>query len=169
MDHSPDEAKSGHNLPESVGATDKVLRRTLVRIRGQEDLSRERRAKGVGAAGKVHLLQQMELALIEPHVVIFVEEYQPSVKRPMIGRGERDPVPHVVRASGCPDWENVRRVHQTKLNTRYSAAVAVREKNLLTETGEAGKATHFLNDALARRRKNFDLACRGLLKVGNLV
>ncbi len=87
----------------------------------------------------------------------------------MVGRRKGDPVPHMIHASGCSDRQDVRRVHQTKLNARHGAAVAVGEKNLLAETGQAGKAAHLLDDAPAWRRQNVDLLGRRLLETGNLV
>ena len=87
----------------------------------------------------------------------------------MVGRRKRNPVSDVVRTTGSSNGQNVRRIHQTKLNARHGTTVAISEKNLLAETCEAGKTAYFLNHALARRGQNFDLLRGGLLKMGNLV
>jgi len=85
----------------------------------------KRSAESVNAAGKIQLLQHMELALVQAHSVTVVEIDQSRVKGAVVSRGESNPVPHMIRASGCSDWEYVRRIHQTKLDARHGAAVAI--------------------------------------------
>jgi hypothetical protein len=63
----------------------------------------------------------------------------------------------MVRTTGSSNGQNVRRIHQAKLNARHCATVAISEKNLLAETCEASKTAYFLNHAPARRSQNLDL------------
>ena len=66
---------------------------------------------------------------------MIVEINQSRVKCPMVGRRERNPVPHMIRASGSSDWEDVRCIYQMKLDARHGAAIAIDEENLLAEAG----------------------------------
>jgi len=67
-----------------------------------------------------------------------VEINQPCVKGPVISRRECNPVSHMIRATGCSDWEDVRRIHQTKLDARHGAAVAIGEHHPLLKGAVSG-------------------------------
>jgi len=64
------------------------------------------------------------------HAVLVGQVDQSRIKRPVVGRGKGDAIPHMIRASLGADRENVRRIDQTELYARDCAAVAVREENL---------------------------------------
>ena len=91
------------------------------------------------------------MAIVKAHAVVAVEINQSRVKCPMVGRRKRDPIPHMIHASGCPDREDVRRIHETKLHTRHRAAVAIGEEHLLAEAGKARKSAHLLDNTPAWR------------------
>jgi hypothetical protein len=44
----------------------------------------------------------------------------------------------MIRATGCSDWEDVRRIHQTKLDARHGAAVAIGEHHPLLKGAVSG-------------------------------
>jgi hypothetical protein len=37
----------------------------------------------------------------------------------------------MIGASGCSNWEDVRRIHQTKLDARHGAAIAIGKRHAL--------------------------------------
>jgi hypothetical protein len=156
------------DLAKSIGAADKVLRWALVRVRWQEYLP-ERSAEGVHPTAKIHALQDVKLPFVQAHMTAVVKINQPRIKGAVVGRGKRKAVYHVIRASVGTDWQNVRRVYQTELHTGHRAAVAVGEKDLLTEAGQAGQTAHFLHYSLPLRGQNLHLLRGGLLKMGYLV
>ena len=75
----------------------------------------------------------------------------------------------MICASRGSNWENVRCVHQAKLDASHGTTIAIGKENLLAETGKTAKTAHFLNDALAGRGQGFDLLLERLLEMSNLI
>ena len=75
----------------------------------------------------------------------------------------------MICASRGSNGENLRCVHQAKLDASHGATIAIGKENLLAETSKAGKAAHFLNDALVGRGQRFDLLLGRLLEMSNLI
>ena len=102
-------------------------------------------------------------------MVILVKVDESCIECTVVCRRKRDSVSYVIRASGGSNGENVRCVHQAKLDASHGTTIAVCKENLLAETGKASKAGHFLNDALAGRGQRFDLLLGWLLEMSDLI
>jgi hypothetical protein len=102
-------------------------------------------------------------------MVILVKVDESRVECAMIRRGERNSVSNVIRTPGSSNWENVRRVHQAKLDACHGTTIPIGKENLLAETSKAAKAAHFLDDALSGGGQSFDLLLGWLLEMSNLI
>jgi len=75
----------------------------------------------------------------------------------MVGRGEGNAICHMVRTSVGSNRQDVCSIDQAELYPCYRALVAIGEKNLLSEAGEASQPVYLLNDPSARRGQDLNL------------
>ena len=112
------------NLAEAVRSPDKVWRRTLVWIGCQKYLA-EGSPERIDPSREIHLREKMELPIIQAHLVLLVEKYESCIEGSMVGWRKGDAVSHLVGASWCPNRQDVRCIHEPKLDPRDRTTISV--------------------------------------------
>jgi hypothetical protein len=137
------------NIPELVRSADKVCFRSLLWVWGKEYRRTEPCSKGIDPPGKVQALQRMEICIVQPHTALFIQVDQPRIKGAVIGGGQCNSVPYMVRASRSSHRENVGRVHQFQLNPGNGALIPVGKQNPPTKISGPAQSANLANNPLA--------------------